>query len=151
MHKNNNIKGFTLVELLVVIAIIGLLSTFAVVSLNEARLKARDARRLADVKQMMTALEIYYSSCGRYPSAVVPGGRVAGGDPIDCPMNTNIYLGLVPSNPLPRPDGGCPDSDYIYTRDNLSSYTIEYCIGQTVQGISGGGRHHATPAGLVDE
>src|SRR3989339_381692 len=100
MHKNNNIKGFTLVELLVVIAIIGLLSTFAVVSLNEARLKARDARRLADVKQMMTALEIYYSSCGRYPSAVVPGGRVAGGDPIDCPMNTNIYLGVIFITPV---------------------------------------------------
>ena len=39
--KNN--KGFTLVELLVVIAIIGILSTVAVVNLNSAREKAREA------------------------------------------------------------------------------------------------------------
>ncbi|MCX6785799.1 MAG: type II secretion system protein [Candidatus Komeilibacteria bacterium] len=41
-----NRKGFTLIELLVVIAIIGLLSSLAVVNLNSARGKARDAKRL---------------------------------------------------------------------------------------------------------
>lgn len=53
-----NKKGFTLIELLVVIAIIGLLSTLAVVSLNGARAKARDAQRISDVKQLSTILEI---------------------------------------------------------------------------------------------
>ena len=53
-----NKKGFTLIELLVVIAIIGLLSTLAVVSLNNARAKARDAKRLSDVKQLSTILEL---------------------------------------------------------------------------------------------
>lgn len=52
-------SGFTLIELLVVISIIGLLSTLAVVSLNNARAKARDARRLSDLKAVQTALEIY--------------------------------------------------------------------------------------------
>jgi len=51
-------KGFTLIELLVVIAIIGLLSTLAVVQLNSARGKARDARRISDVKQLSTLLEM---------------------------------------------------------------------------------------------
>ena len=51
-------EGFTLIELLVVIAIIGLLSTMAVVSLNSARAKARDAKRLSDVKQMANILSI---------------------------------------------------------------------------------------------
>ncbi|MFH0856720.1 MAG: prepilin-type N-terminal cleavage/methylation domain-containing protein, partial [bacterium] len=62
-----NRKGFTLIELLVVIAIIGLLSTLAVVSLNTARAKARDARRISDVKQIQTALELYYNDKGAYP------------------------------------------------------------------------------------
>jgi prepilin-type N-terminal cleavage/methylation domain-containing protein len=53
-----NKKGFTLIELLVVIAIIGLLSTMAVVSLNSARMKSRDARRLSDVRQLSTMMSM---------------------------------------------------------------------------------------------
>lgn len=45
-------RGFTLIELLVVIAIIGLLSSIVLASLNGARAKSRDARRMSDVKQM---------------------------------------------------------------------------------------------------
>lgn len=150
VRYSSNETGFTLIELLVVIAIIGLLSTFAVVSLNEARLKARDARRLADVKQMITALELYYSSCYQYPTTVNTGGNIAGGPP-DCPGNTSVYLGMVPRNPLPWNDGGCSGNDYSYVRDNVNSYTITYCIGQNVQGITGGVDHHATPAGMVND
>ena len=60
--------GFTLIELLVVIAIIGLLSTVAVVSLNNARKKARMTKRAADMKQMRTALELYYNDNNGYPN-----------------------------------------------------------------------------------
>lgn len=59
--------AFTLVELLVVIAIIGLLSSVAVVSLSGARVKARDAKRLADLKQIRTALALYYDANSAYP------------------------------------------------------------------------------------
>jgi prepilin-type N-terminal cleavage/methylation domain-containing protein len=60
-------RAFTLVELLVVIAIIGLLSTVAVVATNTARAKARDVKRLADMRQMQTALELYINANGQYP------------------------------------------------------------------------------------
>jgi prepilin-type N-terminal cleavage/methylation domain-containing protein len=62
-----NKKGFTLIELLVVIAIIGLLSTLAVVALGNARTKARDAKRMSDLKQVQTALELYYTDNNKYP------------------------------------------------------------------------------------
>ncbi len=56
--KTSYNKGFTLVELLVVIAIIGVLSSVVVVSLNSARVKARDAKRLSDARNMATVLSI---------------------------------------------------------------------------------------------
>jgi len=48
-------RGFTLIELLVVIAIIGILSSVILASLNSARLKGRDSRRLSELHQMATA------------------------------------------------------------------------------------------------
>ena len=61
-------RGFTLIELLVVIAIIGILATIVMVSLNTARAKARDARRISDVRQIQLALQMYYDSTGSYPA-----------------------------------------------------------------------------------
>lgn len=60
-------KGFTLIELLVVIAIIGVLASTVLASVNSARIKARDARRRADLKQISLALELYYDTYGVYP------------------------------------------------------------------------------------
>ncbi|MBY0328590.1 prepilin-type N-terminal cleavage/methylation domain-containing protein [Patescibacteria group bacterium] len=60
-------RGFTLIELLVVIAIIGILAAVILASLNTARAKARDARRISDIRTIQTALEMYYSDNGSYP------------------------------------------------------------------------------------
>jgi prepilin-type N-terminal cleavage/methylation domain-containing protein len=76
--KNQSKKGFTLVELLVVISIIGLLSTIAVVSLGSARGKSRDAKRIADMKQVSTALEQYYADQGNYPASATSGAAASG-------------------------------------------------------------------------
>ncbi len=68
-HKASH-KGFTLIELLVVIAIIGILSSVVLASLNSARTKARDARRVADLKQVQVALELYYDANSAYPTSL---------------------------------------------------------------------------------
>jgi len=56
--KSIRSRGFTLIELLVVIAIIGLLASIILASLNTARQKGRDSRRLADLKEIANALEL---------------------------------------------------------------------------------------------
>ncbi len=89
-------RGFTLIELLVVIAIIGLLSSVVLASLNTARAKARDARRVSDAKQVQTALEFYYNDYGHYPSYVETGSGDGGWD--NSGMGDGFITGLTGSN-----------------------------------------------------
>lgn len=60
-------KGFTLLELLVVIAIVGFLASVAIVNLNSARARARDAVRIRDYRILTKAIELYYDDNGHYP------------------------------------------------------------------------------------
>jgi prepilin-type N-terminal cleavage/methylation domain-containing protein len=74
-HKKivNQRKGFTLLELCIVIAIIGILSTIAFISLNRARAKARDAKRIGDMEQLQTILELYAADHqNEYPNEYPP-------------------------------------------------------------------------------
>lgn len=69
---NNRKQGFTLIELLVVIAIIGMLAGTVMVSLGSARGKARDARRIADVKNLELAFTLFQDSYGALPISLDP-------------------------------------------------------------------------------
>ena len=65
------LKGFTLIELLVVIAIIGLLSTIIAAPITQARKKGRDGKKVADLRQMVNALQQYADdNSGQYPYAL---------------------------------------------------------------------------------
>ena len=130
-----NKKGFTLIELLVVIAIIGLLSTLAVVALGQARVKARDSKRLSDMKQMQTALELFYTDQGEYPS----GTAISLGDAThDCLHAegfvatgcANPYMGMVPEDPT-------TDTYYSYT-GATSTYTITSALEGIMSGFEAG-------------
>jgi prepilin-type N-terminal cleavage/methylation domain-containing protein len=160
MIKNK--KGFTLIELLVVIAIIGLLSTLAVVALNNARQKSRDAKRVADIKQIQTALELFYNDCSGYPN--MPAATVLTGAALaaNCAgVTLGTYLATVPTAPDPYDTSACSTfNPYLYQSTNADnsactaavgtpcpSYTIQYCLGAKT-GQLDPGHHQATPAGM---
>jgi prepilin-type N-terminal cleavage/methylation domain-containing protein len=65
--SNKKTKAFTLIELLVVIAIIGNLSVIAIINLNDARARARDAVRMQDLNVFSKALEMYFLENDLYP------------------------------------------------------------------------------------
>lgn len=100
--------GFTLIELLVVISIISLLSSIVLTSVNSARGKARDARRLADLRQIQNALALYYDDNGSYPPVTYgPGGSLAGWevsykDTANWLNQLKPYLPSVPMDPTNR-------------------------------------------------
>ncbi len=62
----NKLKAFTLIELLVVIAIIGILAAVVYAPFQKARAKGRDAKKVAEMKSIQTALSLYADSNGGY-------------------------------------------------------------------------------------
>lgn len=97
--------GFTLIELLVVIGIIGILSSIVLTSLNQARAKARDARRFQEAKQIMNALELYYTDNGHYPYPIAEGSwiystQTSGDWPVQFKNDLAKYMPTVPKDPL---------------------------------------------------
>ena len=141
--KKTNKKAFSLVELLVVIAIIGILATLAVISLQGARKGARDAKRIANIKQIQTALELYFNDQGQYPSSLNFGqGK------IESP--STVYMENLPLAPSPS-DGTCAnDNTYQYsvTGEDNGSYQISFCLGSPTGQLSSG-PHCANPGGIV--
>ncbi|HTW96309.1 MAG TPA: prepilin-type N-terminal cleavage/methylation domain-containing protein, partial [Candidatus Methylomirabilis sp.] len=136
-------KGFTLIELLVVIAIIGVLSTLSIVALNSARTKARDAVRLANIKQIQTALELWYNDVSRYPTSA----EVTFNSPLT--SNGITYMALLPTAPTPT-DGTCSAAENTYNYIGYAggtTYGLSYCLGGA-SGSIGAGFHTAYPGSL---
>lgn len=148
MRTTHN-KGFTLIELLVVIAVIGLLSTLAIIALGSARTKARDAKRISDVKDVRNALELYFADYGNYP--ITPDGVVLGAAEATCLDNSpegweatcdTPYMSNVQSDP--------GKNLYTYRSTDGQTYTIIISLEGEMAGL-GAGNVIATPSGLTNQ
>ena len=117
-HKN---KGFTLVELLVVIAIIGILASVVLVSLNSARGKARDARRISDLHQISLALENYYDA-----AKGTDGAGTTQAYPTAITTLAPTYLTTEPKDPT-------TGASYTYNSAGCSPANQKYILKATLE------------------
>ncbi len=119
--RPNSQSGFTLIEILIVIVIIGILAAIGLGSFRSSQIKSRDSRRKSDLKNIATALELYYNDKRSYPLGDGSGGLLAcSGSGATC------TAGLVMS------DGGATymvqfpgdpgSSSYYYDTDASGSY-----------------------------
>ncbi|NCN07605.1 type II secretion system protein [Candidatus Falkowbacteria bacterium] len=118
-----NKKGFTLIELLVVIAIIGMLSSLAVVSLNTARNKARDAQIKSDLSQIRTFAAVQYDS-GVFTGFDMTNTEISNLLPPSCSPDSATYQINV---------GGINDSAWVAWAGLCSDETVDFCVDSTGQ------------------
>lgn len=107
MVTNHYKKGFTLIELLVAATIIAVIMAIGMVSYTNTTRKSRDTKRVSDLEQIRTALEMYRADNGFYPNA---GGGAFTSIPA---VLVGTYIPAVPSDPK--------GYNYRYQATNLSS------------------------------
>lgn len=110
-------KGFTLVELLIVISIIAILATIVLASLDKARSKSRDTKRISDISQIQLALAAYLNNAshGNYPTGTSINTLSV--------LVTEKYLAEIPNDPL-----NDATHKYGYTSDGST-----YCLSAPLE------------------
>lgn len=113
-------RGFTLIELLIVIGMIAVLATSVVLILNPPEMikQARDAQRINDLNNLVTAINLYVSDAEN-PQLTNPGGH-------NCNNATYIF-GQV--------GGATAPSNYNFG----STRNTFVCYGDGSKAINGGG------------
>ena len=112
-------NGFTLFELLVSISIIGILTALASVAFSGAQKKARDSRRMQDIKLIQTAAEQYYSQ-NNYAYPLDDTTPWMGGE--------QEILSVFPTDPKDDEVNG-----FVYTYDDIPTSGSTYCVCAKVE------------------
>ena len=140
-------RGFTLVEMLIVLSITGLVIALFAGNYAATQKASRDARRLADMNDILTALQSYYADHGFYPGSTTAYGEAncAGWDTtftdgdndgnsfID-PLYDEGYLEKMPIDPLTAQSNNCGGHgnngyNYFYFRYAAGSYGCDPTFG----------------------
>jgi hypothetical protein len=125
--------------------------------INSERASQRDAKRVADIKQVQVALELFHADNNQYPPGdglvlgATDSGSLCTGGFIGAGLCDEgiLYMGLVPATPEPA-DGSCDSISnaytYTQTQDGMS-YTLDFCLGEATLDLEAGPKQ-AIPTGI---
>lgn len=123
MLKNRSInRAFTLIELLVVVAIIGILTSIVLASLNSAKVKSRDAKRISDISQIQLALEQFFDRCQEYPIAIIISDDAQYACSYDSSIKLKNYISKIPTDPT---NSGSYTYKYAYRTSDKLDYVLQ--------------------------
>ena len=127
IYKNmkNKLKAFTLIELLVVIAIIGILAAVVYAPFQKARAKGRDAKKVAEMKSIQTALSLYADSNGGYYPTTLSALASATGFKLPALVNTTSSFDPNKYNYTSYGLNGNPVSYHLYTHLETASPALD--------------------------
>ncbi len=123
-------RGFTIVELLIVIVVIGILAAITIVAFNGTQARGRDAGRIAKIKSIAKAIELYNTDNGRYPPILDGRGTESVcGSPTDnwghCDRNKILADMLAPYitiDPVSLSNATQSNYHYHYTSQDSDNY-----------------------------
>lgn len=99
-----NRKGFSLTELMVAVSITSLVAGMSATQMDDVVPMARDAQRKANIRQVQTALHLYYSDHGAYPESGSSIPTASGWQAMEIALEgsdpLNAYMPEVPVDPL---------------------------------------------------
>ncbi|MGD8277289.1 MAG: prepilin-type N-terminal cleavage/methylation domain-containing protein [Gemmatimonadota bacterium] len=121
LRRARNGAGFTLVELILVIVLLGILSTIAIGRFTKVRQKAQSSRAIAEIRTLMTEIDLFDTVNGHLPVTLGDIGRAGLSDPWGNPYRYLPFTGGT------VPGGARKDKNLvpINTRYDLFSMGID--------------------------
>lgn len=135
-------KGFTLIELLVVVVVIAVLSGLVLSILNSVGIRGKswDSRRISDLREIQTALALYYSDFRAYPDTGNSWIRVTGVDAMSSVLEPS-YMNKVPVDPKLSGADTDPCSNIGNYRYNYRSDGTYYTLSAIMEVVSTNDSH----------
>ncbi len=134
-----------MIQWLVFAGILAIVVALAIWGVSISRAKARDAVRVAHVKEIRAGLEMYYNEQGAYPSAPEEGivlgtgnTRCLDSEGFKASCSGRVYINYIPPAPFPA-DKDCTSAanQYRYYSSD-GAYNLTFCLGRPAGGLSAG-------------